>query len=116
MAISNDYGHIHAFCRQVVALSVVGDLPFGLSASAISRIAVIALPMARELGAVAVAFAGEGCRVAAKVATFALRLPSAEAVRVQDDHICRGYMLCAWIEEGVWASPASRAGTTLHQN
>lgn len=100
-AIGNDYGYEHVFRRQVEALCQAGDVVVGISTSGNSPNVSSALKTARELGAYAVAFTGEGGGTAAVAADVALRIPSRDTARIQEAHILCGHMLCDWIESSV---------------
>jgi D-sedoheptulose 7-phosphate isomerase len=100
-AIGNDYGYEHTFRRQVEALCVAGDVLVGISTSGNSRNVSLALEAARDLGAITIAFTGQGGGAAAEIAAFTLRVPSAETPRIQEAHILCGHLLCDWIERRV---------------
>jgi D-sedoheptulose 7-phosphate isomerase len=97
-AIGNDYSYDLVFRRQVEALCAAGDVVVGISTSGNSRNVCSALEAAREAGAYAVAFTGEGGGNAAKVADVTLRIPSKDTARIQEGHILCGHMICDWIE------------------
>jgi D-sedoheptulose 7-phosphate isomerase len=97
-AIGNDYSYDHVFRRQVEALCAPGDVVVGISTSGNSRNVCAALEAAREIGAFAVAFTGEGGGNAAQIAEVALRIPSKDTARIQEGHILCGHMICDWIE------------------
>ena len=100
-AIGNDYGYEHTFRRQVEALCVAGDVLVGISTSGNSRNVCLALESARNLGALTIAFTGEGGGTASDIAALTLRIPSQETPRIQEAHILCGHILCDWIERCV---------------
>ena len=100
-AIGNDYGYERVFQRQVEALCTKGDVVVGISTSGNSRNVCAALETARQLGAFAVAFTGEGGGTMAGLADEVFRAPSKDTARIQEAHILFGHMLCDWIEQSV---------------
>jgi len=97
-AASNDYGYEHVFRRQVEALGVAGDVVVGISTSGNSPNICAALEAARKIGAVTVAFTGEGGGKLAAWADYLLAVPSRDTARIQEAHILAGHMLCEWVE------------------
>lgn len=108
-SVSNDYGFDHAFSRQVEALCQAGDVVVGISTSGNSKNVCNALQVARDLGAITVAFTGQGGGVAASIADETLAVPSKETPRIQEAHILCGHMLCDAIERTVCLQPAVAA-------
>ena len=70
----------------------------GISTSGSSKNVCAALETARQMGAVTVAFTGQGGGALASVADVALRIASKDTARIQEGHILCGHMLCDWIE------------------
>lgn len=97
-AASNDYGYEHVFRRQVEALGVAGDVVVGISTSGNSPNVCAGLEAARKLGAVTVAFTGEGGGKLATWADYLFAVPSRDTARIQEAHILAGHMLCEWVE------------------
>lgn len=100
-AIGNDYGYERVFQRQVEALCTKGDVVVGISTSGNSRNVCAALETAKQLGAFAVAFTGEGGGTIAGIADAVFRAASTDTARIQEAHILFGHMLCDWIEQSV---------------
>lgn len=98
-AIGNDYGFDQVFSRQIEALCHKRDLVVGITTSGNSRNVCAALQAAREVGAITVAFTGEGGGTAAEISDIALRVLSKDTARIQEAHILCGHILCDWIEE-----------------
>lgn len=100
-AVGNDYGYEKVFQRQVEALCQKGDVLVGISTSGSSKNVYAAIQSASELGAVTVAFTGEGGGSIARIADIALRVASKDTARIQEAHILCGHLLCDWIERCV---------------
>lgn len=100
-AVANDYSYERVFSRQVEALCQKGDVVVGISTSGNSRNVLLAMEMARVLGAFTVAFTGAGGGSMAELADAALRIPSKDTARIQEAHILCGHILCDWIERAV---------------
>lgn len=114
-AIGNDYGYEHVFRRQVEALCVKGDVVVGISTSGNSKNVCLALETARTMGAVTVAFTGQGGGAMVKVADEALQMPSMETPRIQEAHILCGHMLCDYVEQAVCGAEAREEAELPHR-
>lgn len=102
-AIGNDYSFEHVFARQLEALGVKGDLVVGLSTSGNSANVLRAIEVAKSKGLVTVGMTGEtGGRLRALV-DFCLCVPSQQIPRIQESHILIGHVLCAIVEEELFA-------------
>jgi D-sedoheptulose 7-phosphate isomerase len=97
--IGNDYGYDRVFARQVEAFARSGDVIIGMTTSGESRNVVLALEAARECGAVAVAFTGNGGGSAAKVADLSLIGPNGYAAIVQEVHQVMAHIVCDLVEQ-----------------
>ncbi len=97
-AVGNDYGYERVFQRQIEALCTKGDVLVGISTSGESKNVCAALQTARQMGAVTIAFTGQGGGALASVADVTLRIASNDTARIQEGHILCGHMLCDWIE------------------
>lgn len=100
-AISNDYGYDDVFRRQVEALCGRGDVLIGISTSGNSPNVVIAIELAKQIGACTVAMTGDGGGRMAALADFTLAVPSRNTARIQEAHILCGHTLCDWVENAV---------------
>lgn len=115
-AVANDYGYEKVFQRQVEALCTKGDVLVGISTSGSSRNVYAALQTAHRLGAVTIAFTGEGGGSIGPLADVALCVPSKDTARIQEAHILCGHMICDWIERCVCErQQESTPGTRLDQ-
>jgi D-sedoheptulose 7-phosphate isomerase len=100
-AVGNDYGYERVFQRQVEALCHRGDVVVGISTSGSSKNVYAALQTAHQMGAITVAFTGEGGGTIAPVADLAVCVASRDTARIQEAHILCGHMICDWIERSV---------------
>ena len=98
-AASNNYGYEHIFQRQVETLARKGDVVVAISTSGNSRNVFLALEAARKIGAVTVAFTGQGGGKIATAADFLFEVPSADTPRIQEAHILAGHVLCEILEK-----------------
>jgi D-sedoheptulose 7-phosphate isomerase len=97
-AIGNDYGYEQIFARQVKALVKKGDVVVGLSTSGNSPNVLQGIEEAKRLGAVTVAFTGQGGRLR-ELADYVLSVPSADTPRIQEAHITAGHIICFLVEQ-----------------
>src|SRR5829696_7170616 len=93
-AVSNDYGYLEVFARQIRGLGRPGDVAVGLSTSGTSGNVVRGLEAARELGLVTVAFTGASGGKLVDLADVCVRVPSEDTPRVQELCMLLGHTLC----------------------
>ncbi|MDZ4078760.1 MULTISPECIES: D-sedoheptulose 7-phosphate isomerase [Hydrocarboniphaga] len=106
-AIGNDYGYERLFSRQVESLGRAGDVFIGLSTSGNSKNVLKAMEMARSKQIHCVAMCGEGGRIH-ELADHVLASPSSHTPRIQEGHGLIGHILCALIEERLFAAEYRR--------
>lgn len=82
-AISNDYGYVEVFARQVRALGRPGDVVVGLSTSGTSANVKAGIAAGRAIGAVTVSMTGSRDELGAD---WSLTVPMTETARVQEAH------------------------------
>ena len=97
--IGNDYGYDRVFSRQVEAFVHPGDVVIGMTTSGTSRNVVLALEAARERGAIAVAFTGNGGGAVADAADLMLLGPDGYAAVVQEVHQVMAHIVCDLVEQ-----------------
>ncbi len=97
-AIGNDYGYAEVFARPLAGLIGPGDVAVGISTSGNSENVVRALEVARERGALAVGFTGEGGGKMAAACDVLIAAPSRSTPRIQEAHALCGHVLCALVE------------------
>ena len=98
-AIANDFGYDAVFERMVESLAVAGDVVVGITTSGTSRNVVAGLRKAKEIGATAVAFTGNGGGTVADVADLVLLGPNGYSAIVQEVHIVMGHIICDLVEQ-----------------
>jgi D-sedoheptulose 7-phosphate isomerase len=98
-AISNDFGYDEVFARQVEAFVRSGDVVVGITTSGMSRSVVRGLEVAKQTGATAVAFSGNGGGRVAEVADLTLMGPAGYSAIVQEVHITMGHIICDLVEQ-----------------
>ena len=97
-AIGNDYGYEETFARQVRGLAKQGDVVIGISTSGNSPNVLRGIEEAKQLGAITVAFTGQGGRLK-ELAEYVLSIPSSDTPRIQEAHITAGHIICYLVEK-----------------
>jgi D-sedoheptulose 7-phosphate isomerase len=97
--IGNDYGYDRVFSRQVEAFAHPGDVVIGMTTSGTSRNVVFALEAAKKVGAVTVAFTGNGGGTVAQIADLSLIGPDGYAAIVQEVHQVMAHIVCDLVEQ-----------------
>jgi D-sedoheptulose 7-phosphate isomerase len=103
-AIGNDYGFDKIFSRQLEGMGQAGDLFIGISTSGNSKNIINAFHTAKEKNIITVALTGRDGGEMAKLADFALVVPSDDTPRIQESHILIGHILCDLIEKGLFTN------------
>lgn len=103
-AIGNDYGYDVIFSRQLEGLGQQGDLFIGISTSGNSLNVVNAFKSAKQKRITTVALVGRDGGEMAKIADFAIIVPSNDTPRIQESHILIGHILCDIIEKTIFAN------------
>ena len=98
-AISNDYGYVRVFDRQVEALANQGDLLIGISTSGNSANIISALEVAKELGCATLGMSGKSGGKMNEVCDLNLTIPSDDTPRIQEMHILIGHILCQAVDD-----------------
>ncbi|HLA62804.1 MAG TPA: SIS domain-containing protein [Rhodothermales bacterium] len=104
-AIGNDYGYADVFARPLRGFAGTDDVAVGISTSGNSENVVRALETAREKGALAVGFTGEGGGKMADVVDVLIAVPSRRTPRIQEAHEVLGHALCGLIEQSLFGAP-----------
>ncbi len=102
-AIGNDYGYDKVFSRQLEGMGQSGDIFFGISTSGNSLNIINAFKSAKEKNIITVALVGRDGGEMAKIADFAIIVPSDSTPRIQESHILIGHILCDIIEKEIFA-------------
>jgi len=98
-AISNDYGYLHVFDRQVEALANKGDIVIGISTSGSSENVISALTLAKKLGCKVIGFSGSSARKLDTLCDVNLKVPAEDTPRIQEMHIVIGHIICHLIDQ-----------------
>jgi D-sedoheptulose 7-phosphate isomerase len=110
-AIGNDFGYENVFSRQVEAHARPGDVVVGITTSGGSKNVLRGLAAAKEKGATAVAFSGNGGGAVAQIADLALIGPDGYSALVQEIHITLGHIICDLVEQELFPpDPAAASG------
>ena len=102
-AIGNDYGYEEIFARQVRGMAKQGDVVVGISTSGNSPNVLRGIEEAKQLGAITVAFIGQGGRLK-ELAEYVLSIPSIDTPRVQEAHITAGHVICYLVEKALFGN------------
>jgi phosphoheptose isomerase len=97
-AIANDYGFDEVFARQVDGLGAPGDVALALSTSGASANAVSAVRAARERGLATIALTGPDDSPLGDAVDVCLRIPGADAARIQEGHLIAIHVMCEIVE------------------
>ena len=98
-AISNDYGYLHVFDRQVEALANEGDVLIGISTGGSSANIVSALKIAQDLGCKAIGFSGKDGGEFNNFCDVNIVVPAEDTPRIQEMHIVIGHTMCHLIDQ-----------------
>ncbi|KPK93961.1 MAG: phosphoheptose isomerase [Deltaproteobacteria bacterium SM23_61] len=105
-SISNDYGYVDSFAKQVKALGKEGDVAVGISTSGSAANVIKAVRVAKEMGLKTVGLAGNDGGELAKVADIAIVVDSPVTPRIQEVHITVGHVLCEMVDRMLFQHPA----------
>ena len=98
-AISNDYGYLHVFDRQVEALANEGDVLIGISTGGSSTNVISALELAKELGCSAIGLSGKDGGKFNALCDVNLIAIAEDTPRIQEMHILIGHTICHLIDQ-----------------
>jgi len=101
-AIGNDYGYDYIFSRQLEGMGQNGDIFIGISTSGNSVNVINAFKSAKKKGITTIALVGRDGGKMAKMADYALVVPSDSTPRIQESHILIGHILCDIIEKEIF--------------
>jgi D-sedoheptulose 7-phosphate isomerase len=101
-AIGNDYGYELLFRRQLEAQARPGDVFVGITTSGTSKNVLAAFSRCKDLGVTSVALCGQGGELENRV-DHVLRVPSTNTARIQECHILLGHLMCAHVEQALFA-------------
>ena len=98
-SLSNDFGYLHVFSKQVEALLKPGDVLVALTTSGDSPNCLEAVKAARERGVGTIAMTGAGGGKIAELVDLCLAVPDQQTARIQETHITIGHILCELVED-----------------
>ena len=98
-AISNDYGYLHVFDRQVEALANKGDVLIGISTGGSSANVINALKLAKELDCSAIGLSGKDGGKFNALCDVNLLAIAEDTPRIQEMHILIGHTICHLIDQ-----------------
>jgi D-sedoheptulose 7-phosphate isomerase len=97
-SISNDYGYENVFAKQVEALVAKGDILWAISTSGTSANVVAAAKLAKEKGALVLAFTGRSNSKLEKIADICF-CAEASTPRSQEIHQLGFHIICDLVEQ-----------------
>jgi rfaE bifunctional protein nucleotidyltransferase chain/domain len=98
-AIGNDYGFVHVFSRQVLALAHPGDVVFAITTSGRSANVRLGIAAAHERGAKVVGLTSARADAGfASACDVVIRVPSTDVARIQEIHITLGHVIIELVE------------------
>ncbi len=100
-SVSNDFGYLHVFSKQVEALLKAGDVLVALTTSGNSPNCLQAVKAAQKRGVRTIAMTGAGGGAIADMVDLCLAVPAEQTARIQETHITIGHVLCELIEEAL---------------
>ena len=106
-AIGNDYGYDQVFSRQLEGMGQDGDVFIGISTSGNSQNIINAFKSAKEKNIKTVALVGRDGGEMAKLADYAIVVPSDATPRIQESHILIGHIICDIIEKEIFGDGVS---------
>lgn len=113
-ALANDYGYEAVFSRQVEALVKREDVVIGISTSGESPNILMAIKMAKIIGAATIGLTGgTGGKLASEV-DLSLVVPSEHTARIQEAHITIGHIVCELVETELAVDTGYLRGKSIH--
>tara|TARA_B100000767_G_scaffold201616_1_gene188505 strand:+ start:178 stop:753 length:576 start_codon:yes stop_codon:yes gene_type:complete len=103
-AISNDFGYLNVFQRQVEALAKNGDVLIGISTGGSSKNVVNAMKVANDFGCKTIGFSGKDGGDFNKLCNVNLIVKSHDTPRIQEMHILMGHTICHLIDNAFTTS------------
>ena len=104
-AIANDYGYEKLFTRQIQANGRAGDVLMAYSTSGRSANILSACREARERGLHVIGMTGNRAGPMLELCDHLLAVPSADTPKIQEGHLVIGHILCALVEDAIFAQP-----------
>jgi D-sedoheptulose 7-phosphate isomerase len=102
-SISNDYGFVRLFARQVESLGQKGDVLIAFSTSGSSANILEGIKEAQARGIKVIGFSGQFTEKMLPFCDVLISVPSKDTPRIQEMHIMIGHIICSAIENGMFA-------------
>ena len=104
-SISNDYGYVDSFSKQVKALGKEGDVAIGISTSGSAANVIKAVRVAREMGIKTVGLSGRDGGELAKAVDLAIVVDAQATPRIQEVHITIAHVICEMVDRMLFQHP-----------
>ncbi len=104
-SISNDYGYVDSFAKQIKALGKEGDVAIGISTSGSAANVIKAVKVAKEMALKTLGLAGNDGGELAKRVDLALIVASPVTPRIQEVHITIGHVICEMVDRMLFQHP-----------
>jgi D-sedoheptulose 7-phosphate isomerase len=104
-SISNDYGYVDSFAKQVKALGREGDVAVGISTTGTAANVIKAIQVAKEMGLKTVGLSGRDGGEVSRLVDIALVVDSQSTPRIQEVHITIGHVLCEMVDRMLFQHP-----------
>jgi len=98
-AISNDFGYLNVFSRQVEALANKNDVLIGISTGGASQNVVEAFKLAKKLNCKTIGFSGKDGGQFNEICDTNIVVASNDTPRIQEMHILIGHIICHLIDQ-----------------
>ena len=97
-SISNDFGYLNVFKRQIEALANKGDVLIAISTGGSSSNIINAIELAKELGCQSIGLSGKDGGAFNDLCDVNLKVVSDDTPRIQEMHILIGHTICQLID------------------
>ena len=97
-SISNDFGYLHVFNRQVEALAKKDDVLIAISTGGSSLNIISAIKLAKELDCKTIGLSGKGGGIFNELCDVNRSIASDDTPRIQELHILIGHIICQLID------------------
>ena len=97
-SISNDFGYLNVFKRQIEALANKGDVLSAISTGGSSSNIINAIELAKELGCQSIGLSGKDGGAFNDLCDVNLKVVSDDTPRIQEMHILIGHTICQLID------------------
>jgi D-sedoheptulose 7-phosphate isomerase len=98
-SISNDYGYLKVFERQVESLAKVNDVVIGISTGGTSANVINGINAAKKMGCKAIGLSGKDGGDFNKICDLNIVVPHHDTPRIQEMHILIGHTICHLIDK-----------------